>query len=576
MPTKVRGPVRVPIRFSNGSSIMLIKTRPPSFLGLALIPLLLGLTFFAASLTPSLIPRGWLIQGVLGGAVMGLGFMIGQFCRTLWAAAGLPRVYGARAVRVQLVLAALVGAGVITALLKNEEWQDGIRVRLDMAPTEDVHTLALLGVAMGVFTITVTIGYAVQWIFDRLRTRLYRLIAERTANIVAVIAVVMLVLFILNRGIIGPLFEVVDDIYETAQNLAEPEAEAPTEDWRVGSAESLVDWQSMGKPGRDFVRSGPDAEAISAFTGRDALDPLRVYVGRAQDDDPERRAAIALQELLRVNAFDREVLIIASPTGTGWLDAGSHDVVEHLLDGDVATVAVQYSHLQSPIALIFETEAGLDQAEATVRAVYDHWKSLPSADRPRLYIHGLSLGAWSSMHAVNIFRILNDPIDGALWAGPPFPSALWKQINANRNPDSSYVRPTIDDGNLIRYASQYGGLADQSASWGDMRIVFLQYASDPIVFFEAESAFRTPIWMEEPAAPDVYPRLTFTPFVTQLQLALDMAFATSVPMGFGHNYEADDYIDAWLAVTGVAGWSDEDIARLKAICGGDWGLGCQM
>ena len=52
--------------------------------GLTVLPLLLGLLFFAASLTPSLIPREWLIQGVLGGLVMALGYLIGRIVMGLW------------------------------------------------------------------------------------------------------------------------------------------------------------------------------------------------------------------------------------------------------------------------------------------------------------------------------------------------------------------------------------------------------------------------------------------------------------------------------------------------------------
>jgi len=54
--------------------------------------LLLGLLFFAASLTPSLIPRGPEIQGVLGGLVTALGYMLGQVVALLWRAADLPRL----------------------------------------------------------------------------------------------------------------------------------------------------------------------------------------------------------------------------------------------------------------------------------------------------------------------------------------------------------------------------------------------------------------------------------------------------------------------------------------------------
>ena len=134
----------------------------------------------------------------------------------------------------------------------------------------------------------------------------------------------------------------------------------------VGSPDSLIDWKAMGQPGRNFITTGPDAAAIEAFSGRPALDPIRVYVGRANADTPRDRAELALAELKRRNAFDREVLVVVSPTGTGWMDPGSPDPLEYMHNGDIATVSVQYSYLNSPFALVFETRTGLDQATATV------------------------------------------------------------------------------------------------------------------------------------------------------------------------------------------------------------------
>ena len=64
----------------------------------------------------------------------------------------------------------------------------------------------------------------------------------------------------------------------------------------------------------------------------------------------------------------RKILIVALPTGTGWLDPGAVDTVEYMHGGDIATIAVQYSYLQSPLALILETNSGLDQAEALMTA----------------------------------------------------------------------------------------------------------------------------------------------------------------------------------------------------------------
>jgi uncharacterized membrane protein len=71
------------------------------------------------------------------------------------------------------------------------------------------------------------------------------------------------------------------------------------------------------------------------------------------------------------------VLIVASPTGTGWIDPGLQDPVEYMHDGNIATVVAQYSYLQSPLALILETSTGLEQATALQDVVHGYWKTLP-------------------------------------------------------------------------------------------------------------------------------------------------------------------------------------------------------
>lgn len=223
------------------------------------------------------------------------------------------------------------------------------------------------------------------------------------------------------------------------------------------------------------------------------MDPIRIYVGRANAETPQDRAELALAELKRQGAFDRAVLIVASPTGTGWMDPGSHDPVEFVHGGDIATVAAQYSYLQSPLALILETNTGLEQATALQEVVHGYWKTLPEQNRPRLYVHGLSLGAWSSMYATNLFRLLDDPIDGAFWAGPPFPSAFWRYVQNHRDEESPWVLPTIGDRSLVRSASHVADASQAAADWGPMRIVFLQYSNDPVVFYDPLSLWRAPV-----------------------------------------------------------------------------------
>uniref|UniRef100_UPI00066BF5F9 alpha/beta-hydrolase N-terminal domain-containing protein n=1 Tax=Nonomuraea sp. SBT364 TaxID=1580530 RepID=UPI00066BF5F9 len=49
---------------------------------------LLGALFFCASLTPSLLPRTWLYQGVMGAVTAVLGYAVGASAATVWRAVG--------------------------------------------------------------------------------------------------------------------------------------------------------------------------------------------------------------------------------------------------------------------------------------------------------------------------------------------------------------------------------------------------------------------------------------------------------------------------------------------------------
>jgi uncharacterized membrane protein len=536
--------------------------------------LLLGLMFFAASLTPSLIPRGPEVQGILGGLVTALGYLIGQILALIWRAADMPRLSGRPAQVLTWVAVALIGAAFLWVLGSSLRWQNDLREKMGVEPADALHLATIILLAALTFAAAFLLGRLVASFFRLIRARLYHVMPPRRANVFGLVAVVAILFVVTRDGILDRVVAGLDESYRVAQALFNRAPPPPEDPRKTGSAASLVDWAGIGKPGRDYITTGPDAADITAFTGRPALDPIRVYVGRANGKTPRERAELALAELQRLGAFERKVLIVASPTGTGWMDAGAMDPVEFMHDGDIATVAVQYSYLQSPLALILETNAGLEQATALQDVVHAYWKTLPPNSRPRLYVHGLSLGAWSSMYATNLFRLLDDPIHGAFWAGPPFPSGFWTYVQNQRNPSSPWVLPEIGDGALIRYASHTADASQAKGDWGNMRIVFLQYSSDPVVFYDPASLWRAPPWMREPPAEDMSDYFVFVPIVTQFQLALDLALSFGAPPGYGHTYYSRDYIGPWVQVTAPEGWTPADTQRLIALCSPKFAEGC--
>jgi hypothetical protein len=45
-------------------------------------------------------------------------------------------------------------------------------------------------------------------------------------------------------------------------------------------------------------------------------------------------------------------------------------------------------------------------------------------------------------------------------------------------------------------------------------------------------------------------------------VAFDLPMATSIPIGYGHNYSPTGYINAWIEVTDAGNWSKSDSKRL--------------
>ena len=532
-------------------------------LSLSGVGLTLGALFFAAALTPTLIPRSYLTQGVLAGGCFAIGYFAGILWRRLWHYLELPEP-SARARSIANALVAAVCLLVVIGFLwRTTDWQNSIRAVMKMAPVETAHPLKVCAIALITFAVLLVLGRLFELVARFLAARTRRVIPRKIANVIGVIVAGLLFWSIASNVLVRMAFNALDSSFRELDVLLEPERPQPTASDRTGSPASLVKWKELGRMGRRFIASGPTAAEISAVTGQPAQDPVRVYVGLGGRDTAQARAKLALEELKRQHGFERGTLIVVTPTGTGWIDPAAMDTVEYLHHGDVASVAMQYSYLNSPLSLLFQPEYGAEAARALFAEIYGYWTTLPKDKRPKLYLHGLSLGAMNSEKSAELFETIGDPIAGALWSGAPFESRIWRSITESRNPDTPAWLPEFRDSRFVRFMNQDGSTVPPDAPWGPMRVVYLQYASDAITFFAYRDAYQAPAWMAAPRGPDVSPELRWYPIVTMLQLALDMAVATHTPMGFGHVYAPEHYVDAWVAVTDVRDWPAEALARLK-------------
>lgn len=525
--------------------------------------LLVGTLLFAVSLAPSLLPRGWVMQGILSGFSVAAGYAIGVGYRWLWGYLELPLPGGRTQRRLLWVAAGVCAAVAFGFLWQASEWQNAVRRVVELEPVDTARPFRVGFLAFFVFAVLLGVARLFHFAFRVISERLGRGIPRRVANLIALVAVAMLFWSVIDGVVVRSGLRFADATFQKLDAQEEADAAAPTDPLRTGSGASLVAWQDLGRTGRGFVSATPTPQELGRFSGEEGRAPIRVYVGLNAADTPEERARLALAELERVGGFERAVLVIVIPTGTGWIDPSSITTLEFLHRGDVASVAVQYSYLPSWLTLLTAPLYGAETADALFDAVYGRWTELEPDDRPALFLHGVSLGALNSEQSADLYDVIGDPLAGALWAGPPFRSETWRTMTREREPGSPAWLPRFRDGSVVRFMNQYGASHPPETPWGPLRIVYLQYGSDPITFFEPETLFRRPQWLDEPRAPDVSRRVRWYPLVTMMHLMADLAVGDTSPSGYGHVFAPEHYIDAWLAVTDPSGWPDAEVRRLK-------------
>jgi uncharacterized membrane protein len=336
----------------------------------------------------------------------------------------------------------------------------------------------------------------------------------------------------------------------------------PATTLRSGGPGSYVSWGSLGKQGRIFVSNGPDQTALEEFNGAPAMEPIRAFVGLGSGDDLRANAELAARELERAGGLDRAVVAVASTTGTGWINRATVDSIEFMYNGDTATVSMQYSYLPSWLSFLVDQERARQAGQALFEAVSKRVSDIPEAQRPKLVVFGESLGSFGGESAFGTIPDVAARTDGALFVGPTFNNTLWDDTSGNRDPGSPEWLPVYENGETVRFIAEQSDLDRPAAPWEeDRRVVYLQHASDPIAWWSPNLILQKPDWLREDRGRDVLSSMQWIPFVTFLQVSADMAVATGVPDGHGHNYlSAIPY--AWSAILQPPGWTDQKTEKL--------------
>ncbi|KAA0024208.1 alpha/beta-hydrolase family protein [Antrihabitans cavernicola] len=411
-----------------------------------------------ASLSPSLLPRTPTMQAVLTGLFTAVGLGVASLLRRVGIGPGPEKLRSATAF--------IAAVTVAWSILAATRWQDGLRAVMGMQPIGLLYWVQTAAgaafVAIALYGITTGIG----WAAGRLG-----LVRGIGVSIVAGIALQVIVV----PAVVGWR----TTAYRAANGVVDTALSQPLSTTRSGSAESYVSWSTLGSEGRKFVSTESDTTSVRAYVGLDSAPDLH------------SRVNLAVRELERAGGLSKSAVVVAVPTGSGWVDANAVAGFERRFHDDVALVGMQYSYAPSWATFVFGRAAAEESAKALFTAVAQRLSELPPQHRPDLFIYGQSLGSVGGSAAFHSTAAVTESTCGALWAGPP------------------------------------AGAVDRRDA------TILANSSDPVVRWSPRLLVQPP----DLAGTRIdAPEPQWIPVVSFLQTTVDLLGALNAPAGHGHRY----------------------------------------
>ena len=284
-------------------------------LNLPRFPVALGFLGYLASDTPSLLPRPWYFQGLIGGISALIFYVIGLVIQEIWQLfarwSGFRMTVRPRARTVlRRIWYVVLALAVLAYPFVNAAWHSYVTSYVGEQPPGPLYPLASIFAAILVGALFIGIYHLfvklTHWVTARLERRVVRVaIARFVAIVVTIVAVVAVFDQVVIRGLLLAAKEQAD-----AVNKSTPTGVfRPASPLRSGGPGSLVPWDSVGADGKSFIASGPNAARVSVVTrDEEAKEPIRVFASVSNDRNLEETKNLVLAEMDRTKAWERKAL----------------------------------------------------------------------------------------------------------------------------------------------------------------------------------------------------------------------------------------------------------------------------
>ena len=528
---------------------------------ISLIGVVGALVMYGVSVSPSLLARSWQWHAVASGVLSAVGYIVGLTIQRFYALV-VPRlgveITAPKAVSIAFRAVLLLGFFLWFLRWLLQSYRERKRANHLVGMRGETLGEYLLGTFCAFILMLALLGFAwgLQWI-----GRAIVIVLSQWMHMVFALALSLLILVVIVYALTSKvLLKLGINFFtsharkmnnRTAKGIVQPQVPE-----RSGSPQSRSSWRAVGGQGRVFLGRGPSCADIEAVTGCSAMEPIRVYAGMPEEGQSLQSAAdLVVEELHRTGAFDRAVILIATSTGSGWVDEWQVQPLEYLTRGNCATASMQYSFVPSSINFLTDLDVSEEAAVILFETIRRAVDEIPEDRRPALFVCGESLGAYASQHVFSGIVDVLSRTDGALWVGTPAFTPMHAELTAIRHRGSPEVAPVVANGRHVRFVNVPENLwADvygrELGDWNYPRIIYAQHPSDPVVWWNSELVWHKPDWISEKVDGDVSPHMQYTRGATYIQVLVDMPVAGTAPGGHGHTYH-EELIPLWEAILGL-------------------------
>ena len=528
---------------------------------ISLIGVVGALVMYGVSVSPSLLARSWQWHAVASGVLSAVGYIVGLTIQRFYALV-VPRlgveITAPQSVSIAFRAVLLLGFFLWFLRWLLQSYRERKRANHLVGMRGETLGEYLLGTFCAFILMLFLLGIAwgLQWI-----DRAIVIVLSQWMHMVFALALSLLILVVIVYALTSKvLLKLGINFFtrharkmnnRTAKGIVQPQVSE-----RSGSPHSRSSWRAVGGQGRVFLGRGPSRADIEAVTGCAAMEPIRVYAGMPEEGQSlQSTADLVVEELHRTGAFDRAVILIATSTGSGWVDEWQVQPLEYLTRGNCATASMQYSFVPSSINFLTDLDVSEEAAVILFETIRRAVDEIPEDRRPALFVCGESLGAYASQHVFSGIVDVLSRTDGALWVGTPAFTPMHAELTAIRHRGSPEVAPVVANGRHVRFVNVPENLwADvygrELGDWNYPRVVYAQHPSDPVVWWNSELVWHKPDWISEKVDGDVSPHMQYTRGATYIQVLVDMPVAGTAPGGHGHTYH-EELIPLWEAILGL-------------------------